>query len=174
MPKGLPPLWQASAALRKVLQGPVVGFRGSTGRVHGLHVDAGQLLQEIDARAWSLDLASSGGWYGQPRAAGAAKILNRGVHLAILLDQFAHEIVGRLHALGIALRRPRPMRQDVMTCLGLRLGSDRQEELVALPGDVVDGDVDFLLVRPMAFLALVAQTCRLSRCSNSVGFPGFC
>ena len=49
MPNGKPALWQAAAALRKVSSVQLSALGGAAGRIHGLDVDAGVLLQEVDA-----------------------------------------------------------------------------------------------------------------------------
>ena len=38
---------------------------------------------------------------------------------------------------------------DIVAALGLRLGSDRQQEFIPLAGDIVDRDVDLFLLGPL-------------------------
>ena len=84
-----------------------------------------------------------------------AEILDRGVDLAVLLDEIAHDVVDRLELLGVALRLPGREGQDVVAGLRLRFGGDGQQVLVALRGDVVDLDLDLLLLAPLLVSALV-------------------
>ena len=68
-----------------------------------------------------------------------------------------HDVVDRLEVAGMLLRPPGRQREDVVAGLGLRLGGDGQQVLVALRGDVVDLDLDLLLGGP--FLARAWWPC---------------
>jgi len=123
---------------------PLLGLRsgGLVHRVHRLDVDAGVLLEELEAHARRLDLGAGDGGYRDPLAAGLAQEFGRGRHLAVGLDQRIHHVVERLELLRVRERVPGGMRQDVVAGARLRLGGDGQHVLVALGGDVVDLDVD--------------------------------
>jgi hypothetical protein len=116
-----------------------------------LDVDAGMLLQEIDARARPLDLAADTGRHGDPSVVGAGEIFDGFVDGAVLLDQLRHDIVDGLQALRATMRLPTRERHDVMAGPRLLLGGDGQEVLVTLRGDVVDLHLDLVLRPP--FLA---------------------
>ena len=57
-----------------------------------------------------------------------AEILHRGVDLAVLLDQLAHDVVDRLELLAWLCGGQVGMRQDVVARLGLRLGGDGEQD----------------------------------------------
>ena len=134
--------------LQEGVDGPAVGLRGRSGRIHRLHVDAGVLLHEVDARARSLDLAADGRRHGEPGALVLAEILDGAVDRAILLDQRLHDVVDGLQVQRLVLRPPGRHGQDVVAGFRLRLGGDGQQVLEALRGDVVDLHLDLLLGRP--------------------------
>jgi hypothetical protein len=71
-------------------------------RVHGLHVDAGEVLHEVDARARPLDLAAYRGGHAQPLAVDLAEILDGAIDRAVQLDQRLHDIVHRHQLVGVA------------------------------------------------------------------------
>ena len=131
------------------VQGPGLGFGRAARGIHGDDVDAGMLLDQIDARARPLDLAADRRRHRDPMAVGARKIVDRRVHRAVLLDQLRHDVVDRLEALGVRLRLPGREGENVVSRARLRLGRDRQQVLVALRGDVVDRDLDLLLRGPL-------------------------
>jgi hypothetical protein len=66
------------------------------------HVDPGQFLHEVDARARTLDLAADGCRHSPPLSVDLAEILDGGVHGAILLDQRLHDIVHRPELIGVS------------------------------------------------------------------------
>jgi hypothetical protein len=127
---------------------PVVGLWRAADGIHRLDIDAGVLLQEIDARAGALDLAAHRCRHGDPFAVDLAQIFDRPVDVAVLLDEVGHHVVDRLQVAGVLARQPGRHGDDVVTGFGLRLGGDRQQQLVALRRNEVHRDVDFLLLRP--------------------------
>ena len=79
-----------------------------------------------------------------------ADIFGAEQHLAVLLDQRGHQIVDRLEVLGLGCRVPIGELQDVVAGSRLSLGRGGQRQLVALTGDEVDGEIDFLPLSPFA------------------------
>ena len=134
--------------LHEGIESPVFGFRRSAGGVHRLDVDAGMLLQHVDARAGALDLAADRRRHGEPLAAHLAEILDGSVNGAVLFDQRLHDVVHRHQLVGVACREPGREGQHVVAGFGLGFRGGRQQELVALRSDVIDRDVDLLLGRP--------------------------
>ena len=148
MPNGCPPLWQCLRGLEHGIERPGVRLRRAAGRIHRLHIDAGELLHQVDARARALDLAADGRRHREPLAVEPREIFDRRVDLAVLLGQLGHDVVDRLETAGVRLRLPGREREDVVAGTRLRLGGDGEQVLVALRGDVVDRDFDLILLRP--------------------------
>ena len=119
--------------------------------IHGQDVDAGVLLQQVDARAGPLDLAADAGGDGEPLVVGAREILDGRVHLAMRLISSAMTSSTGSRLLAWSARLPGREGEDVVARLGLRFGGDGQQVLVTLRGDVVDLQVDLVLGAP--FLA---------------------
>ena len=134
--------------LQERVECPGIGLGWCAGRIHRLDVDPGQVLQVVDARARTLDLAADRGRHGEPLAVDLAEIFDRGVDGAVVLDQLIHEVVDRDQLIGIARRQEGVLRENVVTRLRLRFGRGGQQQLVALRGDEVDLDVDLFLVGP--------------------------
>jgi len=78
------------------------------------------------------------------------QIRRAGADRAVLLDQGRHQIVDRFEVFGLARCIPCGEALDVVSGLGLRLGRDGQQILVAVRGDEVDLEIDLLLLRPLA------------------------
>ncbi|TMJ46463.1 MAG: hypothetical protein E6G84_14350 [Alphaproteobacteria bacterium] len=135
--------------LEKRLERPVLGLRRRAGRIHGLHIDAGMLFHQVDARARPLDLAADRGRHRDPTALGLAEIFDRGIHGAILLDQRLHDVVDRFELVGMVRRQPSGKGEDVVAGLGLGFGGDRQQKLLSLGRNVVDQNLDLFLGRPL-------------------------
>src|SRR5262249_61199205 len=85
-----------SCGRHECIECSVFGLRRSTGRVHGLNVNAGVLLHKIDARTRSLDLAPDGGWHCDPMARRFGKVLDGRMDGAVLPDQRSHDVIDRL------------------------------------------------------------------------------
>jgi hypothetical protein len=69
--------------------------------------------------------------------------------LAVLFDYRLHDVIDRFKKFVIGVRLPADLRrQDIVAGLCLRFGGHRQKQLVALAGDVVDGNLDLLLGSP--------------------------
>jgi hypothetical protein len=73
----------------------------------------------------------------------------------VLLDQGRHQIVGRFEAVGVARCIPSGETLNVVAGFRLRLGRNGQQILVAVRGDEIELEIDFLLLGP--FLAELAQ-----------------
>jgi hypothetical protein len=130
MPKGTPPLWQASAAFRKVSSSSCRPW-ARAGRIHRLHVDAGVLLHQVDARAGPLDLAADAGGNGEPLAAALPRYLTVPLTSPFcLMSGSMTSFTARADRLRV--RPPGRHREDVVAGLRLRLGGDGQQVLVAL------------------------------------------
>ena len=134
--------------LQERVERPVVGLRFGACRIHRLHVDAGVLLHQIDARAGALDLAADAGGNAEPFAACLAQIFRGAVDFAVLGDDRPHDVVDVFQLFGIGVGPPCRHRKDVVTGLCLRFGGDGQQVLVTLARDVVDRDLDLLLLGP--------------------------
>jgi hypothetical protein len=113
-----------------------------------LDVDAGVLLQEIDARAGALDLAADRRRHSDPVVVRAAEILDRIVDRTVQCDQLLHDLVDGLQVLGLVLRPPGRHGDDVVPGSGLRFGSNGEEVLGALRGHVIDRDFNLFFLRP--------------------------
>ena len=135
--------------LQEGVEVPVVGLGCAACWIHRLNVDVGVLLQKIDARARSLDLAAGRRGYGKPFAVDLAEVFDRVVDRAVGLDQVAHDVVDRHELIGVARRQPGVDRQNVVSRLCLRFRGSRQQQLVAVRRDVVDLDFDFFLFGPL-------------------------
>ena len=135
--------------LEKRLERPVLGLRRRAGRIHGLHIDAGMLFHQVDARARPLDLAADRGRHRDPTALGLAEIFDRGIDRAVLLDQRLHDVVDRFELVGMVRRQPSGKGEDVVAGLGLGFGGDRQQKLLSLGRNVVDQNLDLFLGRPL-------------------------
>ncbi len=147
--EGVTALVAGLGRLEEGVERPGVRLGRSACGIHRLHVDAGQVLHEVDARARPLDLAADGRRHAQPLAIDFAEIFDGAVHGAVLLDQRLHDVVHRHELVGVARRQPGREGEDVVARLGLRLGGSGQQQLVALRGDEVDVDLDLLLGRPL-------------------------
>ena len=104
--------------------------------------------EKVDAGAGALGLAADGGRNDDPAAVDLAEILDRGVDRPVLLDERRHDVVDRFEQVGVLRRQKGRKGQDVMAGPRLRFGRRGQEDLAALGGYEVDGDVDLLLGGP--------------------------
>ncbi len=125
------------------------------GREHLAHVDAGVLLVEIEARAARLHLAADRGRNAAPGAFDLGEIFGDRADRAVFLDQAVDHVVERLELVLVNTDVPVAMRHDVVAGAGLRFGGRGQLVLLALRGDVVDVNVDFVFVAP--FLAELVE-----------------
>ena len=114
-----------------------------------LNIDAGMLLQQVDAGAGTLDLATDGGGNAQPFVPGLAEIFHGAVDGAVLLDQWFHDVVHGLKQFCLGMRPPCRHRKDIVTGFRLAFGGNGQLNLVALAGDVIDRNLDLLLFGPL-------------------------
>ena len=150
MPNGKPGLVAGLGRLEECVERPVSALGGAAGRIHGLHVDAGVLLHEVDARARPLDLAADGRRHREPmpfaRARDSSTVSLTG---AVLLDQRLHDVVDRLELLGVLVRPPGRQVKMSWPDFACASAASGQQQLVALRGDVVDLDLDLLLGRPL-------------------------
>ena len=135
--------------LEESVERPVLRLGRLPGRIQGLHVDAGVLFHQIDARARSLDIGTGGRRHGKPMSIRITQILDRLVDGAVLLDQRLHDVIDRREVLCVLVCPPRAQRQNVVSRFRLRLHGRGHQQLLALRGDVVDLDVDLLLGRPL-------------------------
>ena len=103
--------------LQERVQRPVVGFRRAARRIHRLHVDVSVFLHQVDARARPLDLTADAGGNAEPLAIGLAKVSDRVVYFAVLLDKGIHDVVHGLKQIGIGVWPPGVHRQNVMAHL---------------------------------------------------------
>jgi hypothetical protein len=113
------------------------------------HVDAGVLLVQVEARAAWLDLASDGGRHAAPRALDLREIFGDRTDRAVFLDQTVDQVVERLELVLVNADIPVPVRHDVVTGAGLRLGGRRQLVFLTLRGDEVDIDLALVLFAPL-------------------------
>ncbi len=151
-PTGKPALCSFCAASRYGIPGPLIGlglvvFR-FVGREHVLQIDAGVLLVEIEARLARLDLTADRGRNAAPGALDLGEILGDRTDRAVLFDELADHVVERLKHTLMDLNVPVAMRHDVVAGAGLRFGGGGQLVLLALRGDVIDMDFDFVLLAP--------------------------
>jgi len=100
--------------LEEGVERPALGVGRLPGRIEGLHVDAGVLLHQVDARAWSLDIGTRSRGHGKPMSIRITQILDRLVDGAVLLDQRLHDVVDRRQVLCVLVRPPCAQRQNVM------------------------------------------------------------
>ena len=135
--------------LEKRLERPVLGLRRRAGRIRGLHIDAGMLFHQVDARARPLDLAADRGRHRDPTALGLAEIFDRGIDRAILLDQRLHDVVYGFQVQRLVLWPPGRHGENVVAGFCLRFGGNSQQVLESLRRDVVDLHLDLLLGRPL-------------------------
>ena len=98
--------------LEERVRRPVVRLGRAACRIHLLHVDAGVLLHQVDARARPLDLAADTSGNGEPFVAGLAEILDGAINGAILLDERFDNVVHRLKQFGLRVRPPRRHRAE--------------------------------------------------------------
>ena len=83
------------------------------------------------------------------------EILGDRVDLAVFLRQPAHHVVHGLELVGVVVHLPGREGLHVVPGLGLGLGRDREQVLVADRGDEVDVHIDLALLGP--FLHELAQ-----------------
>ncbi len=107
------------------------------------------LLVEIETRAARLHLAADRGRNAEPHAFALGEIFGDRADRAVLLDQRGDDVVERLELRLVDADVPVAMRHDVVAGAGLRFGGRGQFVFLALRGDVVDVDVDFVLVAPL-------------------------
>src|SRR5581483_12410277 len=118
--------------------------RRAAGGVERLHVDAGMLLHEVEARAGGEQQGAAGHGNAAPLALVFRQIFNGRIDRAVGGDHVLDDVVHRLERGAVLGGLPVGELHDVVAGLGLGLGGGREEELVALGGDVVDLDVDVL------------------------------
>jgi hypothetical protein len=104
---------------------------------------AARKLSSVHFSAWG------GAWHRGPVAGGFAQVFGRRVGGTVLADQLAHDVVDGLEKLGVVGGSPASEGQNVVPGLGLGFGLLRQQQLVALRGDVVDLHLDSFARRPL-------------------------
>src|SRR2546423_13789256 len=92
--------------LEEYIERPALRLWRRSGRVKRLQIDPGVLFEQVDARAWALDLRSDRCRGSEAFDIRLAEIGHRLVYRAVLLDQFLHDVVDRFEALGVAMRLP--------------------------------------------------------------------
>src|SRR5262249_8250328 len=133
--------------LEERIECPVISVRRGAGRIHGLNVDAGVLLHQVDARARSLDLVADRRRHRNTTVLSSTEIGHDVVLRTILLNQLDHDVVDRLKAARVSVWQPTRHVQDVVARPGLRLGGEGYQRLVA--SKTVDLDLDLFLRRPL-------------------------
>ena len=118
-------------------------------RIHRLHVEIGELLQQADASAGRQRRGAPADRHRLPVLVHHPEILVGATQLAVLGDQPLHHIVHRIEAVGVLLHRPLVERIDVVPGLRLRLGGHGDVDLHADAGEEVELDGDLVLLRPV-------------------------
>ncbi|MNC85087.1 hypothetical protein D3C83_06640 [compost metagenome] len=138
--------------LEKVLPGPFlpqfVAAGDAGGRIHLGDVEAGVLFQQVDAAARRQRAAAVRGRHADPMAVDLAEILAARCDGAVLRGQVFHHVVERHQLVGVRRGVPNLEVHDVVADASLRLGGDRQRELVAVRRDQVEAELDLFLVGP--------------------------
>ncbi len=133
--------------------GPGVGLGlvpfGFVGRKQVAHVDAGMLLEQVEARAARFHLAADRGRDTAPSAFDLGQIFGDRADRAVLRGELGDDVVERLQHVLVNTHVPVAMRHDVVTGAGLGFGRRGQLVLLALRGDVVDLDLAIVLGAPL-------------------------
>ena len=139
---------------------PLVGLRlvpfRLVGWEHRLQIETGVLLVKVEARTAWLHLAADRRWHTKPHALALGEIFGDRADRAVRLNERGDDVVQWLELRLVDTDVPVAMRHDVVTGAGLRFGRGGELVLLALRGDVVDMDVDFVLVAP--FLAELVES----------------
>ena len=123
---------------------------------HRLQIETGVLLVKVEARTAWLHLAADRRWHTKPHAFALGEIFGDRADRAVLLDERGDDIVQWLQLCLVDADVPVAMRHNVVTGASLRFGRGGKLVFLALRGDVVDMDVDFVLVAP--FLAELVES----------------
>src|SRR5262249_61811815 len=110
---------------------------------------AGVCLEGTAGRAGWFALAAVRRWYSAPGAFDPGEIFGDRTDRAILLGQFANNVIHRLQHVLVNAHVPVAVGHDVVTGAGLSFGGRGQLVLFALRGDVVDLDLAIALGAPL-------------------------
>ena len=152
-PEGMTRFVQCLGGSQKIVPVPLfrqfaIGRR--VGRIHLPHVQPGMLLQQIDAAAARQCHRSLRNRHRGPGAVPKSPVPRPLQRLAETLDEAGGDITDRFETARISAGLSIRQMQDIVSGSGLRLGGNRQVELVALRGDKIEADIDLVLVPPLS------------------------
>ena len=119
-------------------------------------IDAGVFLVKVEARTAWLHLAADRSRHAKPHAFALGEIFGDRAYRAVFLMSAAITSSSGSSSACVDPDVPVAMGHNVVTGAGLRFGRGRKLVFLALRGDVVDVDVDFVLVAP--FLADLVES----------------